>query len=42
VFNKRFTAIAEQMGYALQNTARSVNIKSGSTSPAPSSMRAGG
>ena len=27
VFNKRFTAIAEQMGYALQNTARSVNIK---------------
>ncbi|MGA9515018.1 MAG: hydantoinase B/oxoprolinase family protein, partial [Pseudolabrys sp.] len=26
-FNKRFTAIAEQMGYALQNTARSVNIK---------------
>ena len=27
VFNKRFTSIAEQMGYALQNTARSVNIK---------------
>ena len=27
VFNKLFTAIAEQMGYALQNTARSVNIK---------------
>src|SRR5262245_17330170 len=27
VFNKRFTAIAEQMGYALQNTARSINIK---------------
>jgi 5-oxoprolinase (ATP-hydrolysing) len=27
VFNNRFTAIAEQMGYALQNTARSVNIK---------------
>ena len=27
VFNRRFTAIAEQMGYALQNTARSVNIK---------------
>jgi 5-oxoprolinase (ATP-hydrolysing) len=27
LFNKRFTAIAEQMGYALQNTARSVNIK---------------
>ena len=27
VFNKRFTAIAEQMGYTLQNTARSVNIK---------------
>jgi 5-oxoprolinase (ATP-hydrolysing) len=27
VFNKRFTAIAEQMGYALQNTARSVNVK---------------
>src|SRR6476660_583887 len=27
VFNKGFTAIAEQMGYALQNTARSVNIK---------------
>jgi 5-oxoprolinase (ATP-hydrolysing) len=27
VFNKRFTAIAEQMGYALQNTARSVNMK---------------
>ena len=27
VFNKRSTSIAEQMGYALQNTARSVNIK---------------
>jgi 5-oxoprolinase (ATP-hydrolysing) len=27
LFNRRFTAIAEQMGYALQNTARSVNIK---------------
>ena len=27
VFNKLFTSIAEQMGYALQNTARSVNIK---------------
>ena len=27
VFNNRFTSIAEQMGYALQNTARSVNIK---------------
>ena len=27
VFNKLFIAIAEQMGYALQNTARSVNIK---------------
>lgn len=27
VFNNLFTAIAEQMGYALQNTARSVNIK---------------
>ncbi|MCJ7527167.1 MAG: hydantoinase B/oxoprolinase family protein [Methyloceanibacter sp.] len=27
VFNNLFTSIAEQMGYALQNTARSVNIK---------------
>ena len=27
VFNTLFRAIAEQMGYALQNTARSVNIK---------------
>jgi 5-oxoprolinase (ATP-hydrolysing) len=27
VFNNLFTAAAEQMGYALQNTARSVNIK---------------
>ena len=27
VFNNRFMAIAEQMGVALQNTARSVNIK---------------
>ena len=27
LFNRRFTAIAEQMGYALKNTARSVNIK---------------
>lgn len=27
VFNTLFIAIAEQMGYALQNTARSVNIK---------------
>ena len=27
IFNNRFVAIAEQMGYALQNTARSVNIK---------------
>ena len=27
VFNNLFVAIAEQMGYALQNTARSVNIK---------------
>jgi 5-oxoprolinase (ATP-hydrolysing) len=27
VFNNLFVSIAEQMGYALQNTARSVNIK---------------
>ena len=27
VFNNLFTSVAEQMGYALQNTARSVNIK---------------
>jgi len=27
VFNSRFMAIAEQMGYTLQNTAHSVNIK---------------
>lgn len=27
IFNKRFMAIAEQMGYTLQNTAVSVNIK---------------
>jgi 5-oxoprolinase (ATP-hydrolysing) len=27
VFNSLFVSIAEQMGYALQNTARSVNIK---------------
>ena len=27
VFNNMFTAVAEQMGYALQNTAYSVNIK---------------
>ena len=27
LFNNLFTAIAEQMGYALKNTARSVNIK---------------
>ncbi|MGH8557157.1 MAG: hydantoinase B/oxoprolinase family protein, partial [Methylococcales bacterium] len=27
IFNKRFMAIAEQMGYTLQNTALSVNIK---------------
>ena len=27
VFNKRSAAMAEQMGYELQNTARSVNIK---------------
>ena len=27
IFNNLFTSIAEQMGYALQNTARSVNIK---------------
>ena len=27
VFNNLFMSIAEQMGYALQNTARSVNIK---------------
>jgi 5-oxoprolinase (ATP-hydrolysing) len=27
VFNNLFVAVAEQMGYALQNTARSVNIK---------------
>ena len=27
VFNKRFMAIAEEMGLALQNTAYSVNIK---------------
>ncbi|MDB5972977.1 MAG: 5-oxoprolinase [Hydrocarboniphaga sp.] len=27
LFNNRFMAIAEQMGYALQNTAHSVNIK---------------
>jgi 5-oxoprolinase (ATP-hydrolysing) len=27
LFSRRFTAIAEQMGYALKNTARSVNIK---------------
>ncbi len=27
VFNKLFMAVAEQMGYALQNTAHSVNIK---------------
>jgi 5-oxoprolinase (ATP-hydrolysing) len=27
IFNNLFVAVAEQMGYALQNTARSVNIK---------------
>jgi 5-oxoprolinase (ATP-hydrolysing) len=27
IFNNLFTSVAEQMGYALQNTARSVNIK---------------
>jgi 5-oxoprolinase (ATP-hydrolysing) len=27
IFNNLFIAVAEQMGYALQNTARSVNIK---------------
>ena len=27
MFNNLFVSIAEQMGYALQNTARSVNIK---------------
>jgi 5-oxoprolinase (ATP-hydrolysing) len=27
IFNNRFMAIAEEMGFALQNTARSVNIK---------------
>ena len=27
VFNNLFVSVAEQMGYALQNTARSVNIK---------------
>jgi 5-oxoprolinase (ATP-hydrolysing) len=27
VFNNLFTSVAEQMGYALQNTARSINIK---------------
>ena len=27
VFNNLFTSVAERMGYALQNTARSVNIK---------------
>jgi 5-oxoprolinase (ATP-hydrolysing) len=27
VFNNRFVSVAEQMGYVLQNTARSVNIK---------------
>ncbi len=27
IFNRRFMAVAEHMGYALQNTAQSVNIK---------------
>jgi 5-oxoprolinase (ATP-hydrolysing) len=27
IFNNLFVAVAEQMGYALQNTARSINIK---------------
>ena len=37
VFNNLFMSIAEQMGYRLQNTAYSVNIKERLTSPARSS-----
>ena len=39
IFNNLFMSIAEQMGVTLQNTAYSVISRSGSTSPARSSLQ---